>query len=221
VAFSSEFESEVYSTTIETTSGTLHPEIAIEIPGRLLGSTVTLSTALILREETPQTEGPVAWRRGSILWRDLKKTRLYGDASQFPVTEVDFADCGLDASAPWFLEIGAELELPAMGAVQLLLNSRFPLVVAAAREQGDDRPDLAVVRSQLFADIGRTLTEFALAQDKIEQEWPEDSLGSVLSTALRRFREPVSDLRRIRDHDPPAWAAKMAASFGLLREPLR
>jgi hypothetical protein len=222
VSFLSEFEDEAYSEILDRRTGRLSTEITVEILGELLGSTVTLATSVILRDEVPQTDQPVAWRRGSVLWSDLKKVRLYGDASQFPVTEIDFADFGLDAGAPWFLEIGAELELPAMGAIQLLLNSRFPLVVAAAREQAADRPDLAVVRSQLFADIGRTLIESALAREEIgtEAAWPDDSLGSVLSAALNRFPESVSDLRRIRDRDPPAWAAKLAASFGLLREPL-
>jgi hypothetical protein len=222
VVFASEFEDEIYGETFDETTGTLHPEIVIEIPGRLLGTTVTLSTALILRDEAPQTDQPVAWRRGSILWSDRTRIRLYGDVSQFPVTEVDFADCGLDPAAPWFLEIHPELELPAMGAVQLLLNSRFPLVVASARELDGHRPELGVVRSTLFADLGRTLLEFALAHDEIEREWPADSLGEVLSNSLTgRFHEPVSDLRKLRDQDPPAWAAKMAAAFGLLREPPR
>jgi hypothetical protein len=223
VVFTSEFEDEVYGTTFEETSGTVQPEIEIEIPGRVLGTTVALTTSVILRDEAQSAEQPVAWRRGSVLWSDLKKIRLYGDVSQFPVNEVDFADCGLDPAAPWFVEIGTELELPAMGAVQLLLNSRFPLVVAAARAAtDDDRPELAVVRSELFAAIGRTLIEFALAQDQIEKEWPDDSLGAVLTAALRtHFREPVSDLRKLRDQDPPMWAAKTAAAFGLLREPLR
>jgi hypothetical protein len=222
VVFASEFEDEIYGATFHETEGTLQPEIEIEIPGHLLGTTVTLSTAVILRDEAPQTDEPVAWRRGSIVWSDLKKVRLYGEDSQFPVTEVEFSDWGLDPGAPWFLQIGPELELPAMGAVQLLVNSRFPLVVAAAHDVDGDRSELAVVRSALFTDIGRTLIEFALAQDDIEQEWPDDSLGAVLSAALAgRFREPVSDLRLLRLRDPSAWAAKMAATFGLLREPLR
>jgi hypothetical protein len=222
VVFASEFEDEIYGTTFDETAGILHSEIEIDIAGRDLGTTVTLLTAVILRDARPQTDQPVAWRRGSILWSDQKRIRLYGDDSQFPVTEIDFSDCGLDPAAPWFVEIGTELELPAMGAVQLLLNSRFPLVVAAARDPDRDRPELAVVRSELFANIGRTLIEFALAQDEIEQEWPDDSLGAVLAAALTsRFNEPVSDLRSLRDNDPAAWAAKTAAAFGLLREPLR
>jgi hypothetical protein len=217
----SEYEEEVYGTTFEATGGMLRSEIEVDLAGRLLGANVTLSTNLILRAEAPRSDAPIAWRRGSVLWGDSRKIRLYGDVSQFPVTEIDFSDCGLDPAAPWFLEIGTELDLPAMGSVQLLLNSRFPLVVAAARHIDGDRPELAVVRSQLFADVGRTLVEFALTRDEIEQEWPEDSLGEVLSAALAtRFPEPLVDLRSLRDHDPQMWSARVAAAFGLLREPL-
>jgi hypothetical protein len=222
VAFISDLEDNACDVTLDGSGGTAHPRLEVEIPGQLLGGTLVLSTSLVLQDAATEVEGPVASRRGSILWSDLKKVRLYGDASQFPVSEVDFAECGLDPAAPWYLEIDGDLELPAMGAIQLLLNSRFPLVCSAARDVGGDRPELAVIRSQLFADIGRTLTEFALARDEPEHDWPEDSLGIVLRSLLRsRFREPTKDLQNLRDQDPAAWAARVAASFGLLREPLR
>lgn len=221
VVFTSDIEDEACGVTFEE-RGTVHPQLEVEIPGRLLGSTLQLSTALVLRESGTTDAGPVAHRRGSILWSDIRRVQLYGDSSQFPITEVDFGECGLDAGAPWFLQIDGDLELPAMGAVQLLLNSRFPLVTEAARHVGGDQPELAVVRSQLFADVGRTLVEFALVHDEPEREWPEDSLGTVLrSLLLSRFREPIGDLHKLRDQDPTVWAAKLAASFGLLREPLR
>jgi hypothetical protein len=219
VVFASEFEDDVFSDQLEVTTGTANREIEIEIPGSRLGSTLSLVTALMLRDEARQTDQPLAWRRGSILWNDTKKVRLYGDGSQFPVSVVDFADCNLDAAAPWYLEIGSDLELPAMGGVQLLLNSRFPLVVAAAHGGDDDRPELAVVRSALFADIGRTLVEHALSQDNLDRDWPDDSLGVVLAAQLRRFREPATDLRRLHDDYPSQWSAKIAAAFRLLKEP--
>jgi hypothetical protein len=222
VVFMSELEDEACGIAFEERRGTVHPRLEVEIPGRLLGSTVLLSTALVLRESAEEDQEPVAHRGGSVLWSDLRRIQLYGDSSQFPITDVDFGECGLDPAAPWFLQIDGDLELPAMGAVQLLLNSRFRLVTEAARHVGDDQMELAVVRSQLFADVGRTLVEFALVHDEPEREWPEDSLGTVLrSLLLSRFREPIADLHKLRDQDPTVWAAKLAASFGLLREPLR
>lgn len=224
VVYTSDLEDKAHVTTFDETHGTIHPQVDIEIPGSFLGTAITLSTALVLRESGEQVEDPVAWRRGSVLWSDRKKVRLYGDSSQFPITELDFGERGsaLDPGAPWFLQIDSDLELPAMGAIQLLLNSRFPLVSSAVRSVGGGQPELAAVRSELFADIGRTLVEFALAQDELNREWPEDSLGTVLTSVLTsHFRESVTDLHRLRDHDPAVWAAKLAATFGLLREPLR
>jgi hypothetical protein len=221
VVFASEFEDEIHRSDLDPSRETDRIEIDARIPGEVLGATVTLSTYLVLRDPAPQTDRHIAHRRGSVLWSDSKKVRLYGDGSQFPITDVDFAEIGLDPAAPWFLEVGPELELPAMGSIQLLLNNRFPIVVEAARDNDPDRRDLAVVRSQLFADVGRTLTEFALAHDDIGEEWPDDSLGAILSTALTsRFRESIVDLRRLRTLDPSAWAAKASAAFGLLHEPL-
>jgi hypothetical protein len=222
VVFASEFEGEAYGVTFELGGGTVSADVRVEIPGTMLGPIVRVTTALVLRDEAPELLGPVAWRRGSVLWSDLKTVRLYGDSSQFPVTEVDFGDCGLDPASPWFLEISSELELPAMGGIHLLLNSRFPIVAAAARPPDPDRPELAVVRSQLLTDVGRTLVEFALAREDIGLEWPEESLGAVLSMLLRsHFRETFRDLRTLRAQDASMWSAKVAAAFGLLREPLR
>jgi hypothetical protein len=222
VLFISDLEDKACDVILDEPASTANHRLEVEIPGQLLGGTLVLSTSLVLRDAAAAVDGPVARRRGSILWSDVKKVRLYGDSSQFPISEVDFAECGLDPAAPWYLEIDGDLELPAMGAIQLLLNSRFPLVTSAARHVGSDRPELAVIRSQLFADVGRTLIEFALARDEPEVEWPEDSLGIVLRSLLRsRFREPTNDLQKLRDHDPAVWAARVAASFGLLREPLR
>ena len=197
-------------------------ELAVELPGHLVAGTVAIRTSLILAEEGGRAGAiPVAWRRGSVLWRDVKKVKLHGSASQFPISVVDFGRAGLELGAPWSLDVGADLGLPAMGSVLLLLNERFPIVVAAARDRSSDRPELAAIRSALFADVGRVLVEHALAQEDLDHEWPDDSLGAVLQALVSsRFRESFAELRRLRDGDPTAWNARAAAAFGLLREPL-
>ena len=78
------------------------------------------------------------------------------------------------------------------------------------------------MRSTLYSDVARTLVEFALVQDDLQEEWPDDSLGDVLATLIAsRFHEPVDELRRLRIHDPVAWSALVEARFGLFREPMR
>ena len=106
--------------------------------------------------------------------------------------EVDFVEFNLDPAAPWFVQVGPDLELPAMGAIVLLLNARFPLVTEATREFTADRPELGVIRSMLYMDVARTLVEIALAHDDLSAEWPDDSLGDVLATLVEsRFSDPA------------------------------
>ena len=157
-----------------------------------------------------------------MLWQDTKKVRLHGDSSQFPLSVVDFAEADLDPGAPWYVDLGNDLELPAMGAILLLLNERHPLVVAAAKDPSSERPELAVIRSVMFADVGRTLVEYALGQEDLERDWPDDSLGAVLKAVIKSyFGQSVAELRLLRDTDPVRWSATAASSLGLLREPLR
>jgi hypothetical protein len=148
--------------------------------------------------------------------------RLYGDSSRFPLIVGDFHEFGFDDSAPWFIEVGSELDFPAMGSIVLYLNERFSHVTEAVRDHGADRDDLKVIRSALHADVGRVLVESALSHDDIGDEWPEESLGDVLSTLLQsRFSEGIDDLRHLRSQDPATWAALLESRFGLLRQPLQ
>jgi hypothetical protein len=222
VVYTSEFEDEAWRISLDDSTGVVPLEIDVELDGPLLGSSLTLNTSLVLAENGLHEDRPVAWRRGSVLWQDPKRIRLYGDSSQFPLMEVDFVEFNLDPAAPWFVQVGADLNLPAMGSILLLLNDRFPLVTEAAKEFEADRPELKVIRSMLYADVARTLVEVALGHDDLLEEWPDDSLGDVLATLVQsRFNDPPHELRQLRDQDPAAWDALVAARFGLLREPLR
>jgi hypothetical protein len=225
VVFSSEFEDEACRITFAESEGVVPVDLEFDLEGYALGSSVELLTSLVLSQAGnahDRADGPAAWRRGSVLWRDEKRVRLYGESSQFPVMEVDFAHLGLDAAAPWFVDIRSDLALPAMGSILLLLNDGFPLVTEAARELNVDRPELAAIRSVLHADVGRVLVEFALAQDDLESEWPDESLGAVLRAVVEsRFSKSPSELRNLRDQDPAKWTASVQATFGLLREPLK
>jgi hypothetical protein len=201
--------------------GPLPVDIAIEVPGYLVAGTVALTTSVIVTSST-RAGGPIASRRGSRLWSDVKKVRLHGASSQFPINVIDFAGVGLESGAPWFISVGPDLGAPAMGAMLLLLNERFPLVVAAAQDYHSERPELAAIRSVLFADVGRQLVEYALGREDVEDDWPDGSLGEVLGTLVSsRFTGSFDELRRQRETDALAWNALCEASFGLLREPLR
>lgn len=221
VLVTSEFEYEVYREEVRS-EDVVSFDIDVEVSGSLLGGSVVLTTSLVLANDVAVQGAPAATRRGSVLWEEQRKVRLYGDASQFPLMETDFAQANLDPTAPWYVQVDPDLELPAMGAITLLLNERFPLVGEAARDFETGRADLKVIRSMLFVDVARTLTEVALSHEDIMGDWPDESLGDVLSTLLRsHFVETPHELRQKRDLDPSAWSALVEGRFGLLREPLR
>lgn len=198
----------------EAVDVTLLPEIS----GHLAAGTAALRTTVTL-DETLADPGPrVASRRGSVLWRDERKVRLHGDGSQFPVMVVDFVAAGLEAGAPWMVDLDDDLHRPVMGSIALLVNERFSAVVDAMTDKVGPEQS-AVVRSVVFADVGRTMLERALTTDDILGEWPQESLGAVLRDLLAGLPAAPDELRRERDLDPARWAARCHATFRLMGEP--
>jgi hypothetical protein len=178
---------------------------------------VEIVTSVILADGTDPVPGPVAWRRGSILWRDSKKVRLHGDATQFPMEVVDFEAHGIDPAAPWFVQMHSDLTMPVLGSVQLLINRRFPRVVDALQNVSSTDPTDVAIRSILTTDVGRTLVEHLLSLEDETQDWPEESLGHVLrQLAASRFGSDARSLRGRRESDAAGWAVDNAASFRLL-----
>lgn len=219
VAWGSDFDG--VATSLEVTLSD-QDEIPISlqatIPGDLLGDVVRVTTSAVLRDQLTPEPGPKAWRVGSVLWRDIKRVRLHGDSSRFPVAVAAFEDLNLDPRLPWHLELDADLSAPAMGAVHLLINSRFELVIEAARNFDEARTDLKAIRSTLNADVGRLLVEHLLLfDDPTRDEWPDDSLGDVLRSLLAaRVDGAKVDLDAERTHQPAVWHDRLASSFGLL-----
>jgi hypothetical protein len=201
-------------------SGTTLVDLSVDLAGTDLGPAIELETVLVLLSGSHLSAAPIASRAASALWRDKKKMRLLGGESQFPLAIVNFAPLGLQADAPWWLVIGVDLEAPAMGQVQLLINERFAVVVAAVKDEAGT-PSGPAIRSALRADVGRTLVERALSEDEVldRDDWPDDSLGEVLRAIVRsRVGGQPADLKREMETDPVAWAARMAGTFHLFSE---
>lgn len=202
----------------------LHPgepqatQLRFHLSGDQLGETVVLTTSLLLADSVPATSARVAWRRGSILWKDTKKVRLYGDASRFPLIQADFANRGFDPGAPWFVDVDSDPQLPAMGSIMLYLNDRFPRVIDAAKELRSDDAELRAIRSMMFTDVGRVMVEHGLALELPNDDWPDESLGAVIAALIGRFNETPTELKAIHSRDPARWGALVAAKFGLLAE---
>ncbi len=195
--------------------------ITFTLSGRNLGGTLTLATAILLGDTPTQAgSGPVATHAGSVLWRDSpKKVRLTGEASRLPITVVDFRQHRLDPTAPWAVRVEGPLDGPAMGAIQLLLNSRRQDVIdlVESRDSSDGAPP--AVKSALYTAVGRALVEHALCEPDLgdDDAFEDDALGRVLLGQVRlRFPDhSLSDLRTLRANEPEAFSALVDGRFGL------
>ena len=195
--------------------------LTAELPGRRLGGTLELETVLMLskaRDAEPWT----AFRAGSVVWTDRKRCKLQGDAPMFPIEIADFRPLGLDTRAPWHLEVRDDLDSPAMGAIHLLVNRDIETVVAAVAHAGHPDEAEAKVLSAMYADVGRTLVEFALNHGEFGTDvvFEDETLGAALNGTLKvAFRgESAENLRKYRAADVTRWSSRSNAAFGLFDE---
>lgn len=197
--------------------------IDVDVAGARLGGLVRLETMVVLAG-TGEPGPAVAHLAGSTLWNDSIEIRLQGDAPLFPIALVPFSESSLPDKAGWFLELGADLHATALGAIQLLVNQRHPLVAAAINRAGSPNDVDRAVLSTLRSDIVRTMLERALGDDAFEmtENYDKDTLGSVLQGLMRTYMsaylpdDDLLDIRRIRSNDPPRFAAIVQAATDFL-----
>jgi hypothetical protein len=193
------------------------------LQGRLLGGTLQLTSAIMLRDSIDDNAGPTARHAGSILWRDsAKRVRLTGEASRLPITKVDFRNHQIDQSAPWAVRIDGDLENPAMGAIQLLLNVRRDDVIELLESRTEHEIAARAIRSALYVAVGRALLERAILDEDLtdDAEYADDTLGAVLLGQLHlRFPgRTLTDLRALRENEPARFSAWVEGKYGLFKE---
>lgn len=199
--------------------GTRSAQLSFTVAGSDSGGVLSVETQLVLVKalENPIPAGPR--RAGSVLWRHEAKVRLQGDASQFPMAVVDFKKAGYPENAPWYLDIGPNLEAATMGAVVLLVNSGTPTVLNALRRA--DRASYAerLIQSAMRQDVVRLMVERAVADDELtdDSRFEPDTLGHMLLGLLRTFLPGTSltSLRMTRLTDPALFSAKIQHAVGL------
>ncbi|NMO53841.1 hypothetical protein HH310_21990 [Actinoplanes sp. TBRC 11911] len=198
--------------------------VDVEIEGERLGGIVNLETMLVLA--APDKPRPaVAHLVGSNLWNDQIEIRLQGNAPLFPIAQVPFSESSLPYKAAWFLELGADLNATALGAIQLLVNQEHPTIVAAVgRASSPNDVDRAVL-SALRSDVVRTMLERALEDEAFDmtEVFEKDTLGAVLQGLMRTYMSSYMDdglleIRRIRASDPPMFATIVQAATDLLAD---
>ncbi|MGC5163018.1 hypothetical protein ACLQ3J_09875 [Rhodococcus sp. DT1] len=185
-------------------------EVAVEfvLVGADLGGTVELETSLTLAEDLDNAPDFAPRLGGSLLWVDTKTLRLQGEAPQFPIAVVDFAATDFPEGAGWYLQIGRNLEAAAMGALLLCINEATPGAANAFKNAGNPQMVDAAIVSAVYADVARTMIEYALANPEFDDylEFPDDSLGAILQSLVQKCfpDSSLDDLRKQRENSP-AW----------------
>lgn len=197
-------------------------DIAFSLPGGELGGSLELETVLTLGATPAKAVAAAPRRPGSILWSEGTTTLLQGDTALFPLAVADFTHQPIPTGAPWYLELGEDLDAAALGSILLLANERCTAVVSALTTAG--APDEAArgVLSMLRTDVVRSMIEHALADDDFDEnvEYETGSLGAVLQALFRNtFDLPtVESLRRERMTSPILFSARLQDATNLLAD---
>lgn len=201
--------------------------VEVELPGDRLGGVLHVETAVVLAGEAEQRPA-VAHRPGSMLWNDVTEVRLQGNAPLFPIALVPFSKSSLPDKAAWFLELGADLESSALGAIQLLVNQEHAAVVAAVSHAGSPSDVDRAVLSVLKSDVIKSMLERAVTDEAFEmtEQFGKDTLGAVLQGLVRTYmssyvQEDLLDIRRVQSNDPPLFGAIVQAATEFLLESRR
>ena len=173
-----------------------------------LGGKLFATAVIAMGTDTPNGDDAAPDTVGQILWEsDRHVVVLEGDADRFPVVGFDFSEDPLvDNRAAWALQWSeGDYTGSASQAIQLQINNThgvYPLlkeVLAAGREH----PLVAT----LYWDVALQMVEHALDDDDFDrlENWPEGSIGQVLSAQIRTyfsFNAELDSLRRMRASRP-------------------
>ncbi len=196
--------------------GSTHVEVEALLTGADLGGILLLDTALVLSEHCADGPSSVPRRAGSVLWSDRRSLRLQGDAPQFPMSVIDFANTSFPDRAAWHMQISGNLYGAAMGSLLLLVNEQNGLVATAFKNAGRPRTVDKVVLSSVYADVARVMIEHALRDDDFKDgvEFPDDTLGATLSALFHHLfpGSSINDLRLRLTHSPTLFASELQAA---------
>lgn len=123
-------------------------------------------------------------RLGSVLYREDAVLSLEGDLASFPVRAISFSESSL-GDGLWLVAFSAESPAdPLLSSVTLLLNSDRTEFIQRLNAEED-----GLLRWIIRADVMASVLSSCLLVDELgydpQEEYPEASLGSVVSAWLR------------------------------------
>ena len=190
--------------------------VSVDIPGRLLGGTLSLRTVLSVIGPRPSGELGAA-QPGEILWTDRKRVVLEGEDSRFPVNVVDFSQVAtLQSSAGWMLTWQSRnFEEPFGASLRLLLNRAEPRVQDAV-VTGSDSEAAQAIRRNIQVDTARTLVAYGLGSQEFidgSADYVEGSVGRAIVELVGQVfgSMDIGAVCAMRDEQPGEFEARIQA----------
>lgn len=197
-------------------SGSETVELDARLRGTDLGGVLRLDTAMVLSESLMGGSPSAPRRAGSVLWSDRRSLRLQGDAPQFPMAIVDFANTSFPKHAGWHLQISGNLHAATMGSLLLLVNEQNTVTATAFQNAAKPRPVDKVVLSAVYADAARIMIEHALRHDDFGDDitFSDDTLGATLLSLFHQSfpGASITDVRLRLRQSPGLFASDLQAA---------
>jgi hypothetical protein len=195
-----------------------HQQVYLTVPGDQISGTLTLDFQLSLLEQNVEPSSPFAPKKlGNTVFRSERKIVLEGSAPRLPMLPVSFAEHGFVGSGNslWWLRLTThDLTTSASAAIWLWLNSDNAYVIKMLED-----PESAEAETWLRfleLDFMRQLLSEALNNDELilEMDYPEESLGQVLSSVVRLLGESLDQVQQRHREDPGRVEAELQAKVG-------
>lgn len=192
--------------------------IYFSVPADQISGTLFLEFQIVLVDDLEPGVHPLSPSRvGHTVFRAHRKLALEGSAPRLPMLPVNFSDHGIadsEKSLWWLRLMTRDLYASASSAVWLWMNAENKSIQSMLDDP--DASESKVWLKFLEVDFLRQLLREALSHDELglSVEYPEDSLGAVLSGVVRLLGESIEFVRSRYTDDPGRVEAELQSRIG-------
>lgn len=192
--------------------------IYFSVPADQISGTLFLEFQIVLVEPLKAGVHVLSPSRvGHTVFRAHRKLVLEGSAPRLPMLPVNFSDHGIadsEKSLWWLRLMTRDLYASASSAVWLWMNAENKSIQSMLDDP--DASESKVWLKFLEVDFLRQLLREALSHDELNLsvEYPEDSLGAVLSGVVRLLGESIEFVRSRYTDDPGRVEAELQSRVG-------
>ncbi len=193
-------------------------QVYLTLPGNQVAGTLALEFQISVLATGHGVESSIAPKRiGNTVFRSDRRIVLEGTAPRLPMLPVSFAEHGIASSSAslWWLRLTTrDLAASASAAIWLWLNADNPFISKMLEDPQPSESD-AWLRF-LQVDFMRQLLREAISSDELslQTDYPEESLGYVLSSVVRLLGESLDQVRQRYREDPGRVEAELQSKVG-------